>query len=395
MSGLDEKGELLPCPFCGGRDIEIRATKIGDYFAICHSDYEGEMHCGASTDPSRCETPEGAVRRWSRRMPLSAVGQKAGTVEDTQANRERENTAFHDWWKSSGHEADPTFTLTMQNCAHAAWQARALIHAPSVAEAAEPVKVTYTNWRGETSEREIRPLHMWFGATEWHPEPQWLITAKDIGKGVERDFALAGFGHPAPSPVVPSGLEALVERLRERWEATDAPVSKKINRLIKLCREAADAIAALIAERDEALAEIERMTPNFVAYEYLESPAGREVAEAKLAVAEARIIELEAALDSAPECSGMWRCFWNEKAVAQAYENALLRAGNTTGSTPADIITRLMPIADDARKAGINFNPFVDLAKQAFERALEASPDWHGPIDGEMTDEHFDRDERR
>ena len=42
-------------------------------------------------------------------------------------------------------------------------------------------------------------------------------------------------------------------------------------------------------------------------------------------------------------------------------------------SGPADIITRLMPIADDARKAGINFNPFVDLAKQAFERALEAT----------------------
>jgi len=40
MSGLGEKG-LLPCPFCGGRDIQIRATKIGDYFAICHSDYEG------------------------------------------------------------------------------------------------------------------------------------------------------------------------------------------------------------------------------------------------------------------------------------------------------------------------------------------------------------------
>lgn len=34
-------------------------------------------------------------------------------------------------------------------------------------------------------------------------------------------------------------------------------------------------------ERDEALAEIERMTPQFVAYEYLESPAGREIAEAE------------------------------------------------------------------------------------------------------------------
>lgn len=71
------------------------------------------------------------------------------------------------------------------------------------------------------------------------------------------------------------------------------------------------------------------------------------------------------------------------------------RTGYTTGSTPADIIARLMPIADDARKAGINDRPFVDLAKEAYDRAQEASPDWHGPIDGEMTDEHFDRDERR
>ncbi|TGT76754.1 MULTISPECIES: hypothetical protein [unclassified Mesorhizobium] len=36
----------------------------------------------------------------------------------------------------------------------------------------------------------------------------------------------------------------------------------------------------------QALAEIERMTPKYVAYEYLESPAGREVAEARVAVLE-------------------------------------------------------------------------------------------------------------
>lgn len=57
----------------------------------------------------------------------------------------------------------------------------------------KPQRVTYTNWRGETSEREIRPLYLWYGSTEWHPEPQWLITARDCGKGVERDFALSGF----------------------------------------------------------------------------------------------------------------------------------------------------------------------------------------------------------
>lgn len=75
--------------------------------------------------------------------------------------------------------------------------ARPLIEAECMEKVAvngSPQRVIYTNWRGETSEREIHPLYMWFGATEWHPEPQWIITAKDLGKGQERDFALSGFG---------------------------------------------------------------------------------------------------------------------------------------------------------------------------------------------------------
>jgi len=44
-----------------------------------------------------------------------------------------------------------------------------------------------------------------------------------------------------------------------------------------------DALEARLAEQDARIAEleteIERMTPKFVAYEYLESPAKREIAE--------------------------------------------------------------------------------------------------------------------
>lgn len=58
---------LLPCPFCGGVEIEIRPNNIGDYYAICYSNDEGEMWCGASTSDRSCETPEGAIRRWNRR----------------------------------------------------------------------------------------------------------------------------------------------------------------------------------------------------------------------------------------------------------------------------------------------------------------------------------------
>lgn len=49
---------------------------------------------------------------------------------------------------------------------------------------------TYTNWRGETSERKVLPLSIWFGSTEWHPEEQWFIRGTDVEKGEERDFAL-------------------------------------------------------------------------------------------------------------------------------------------------------------------------------------------------------------
>ena len=69
---------------------------------------------------------------------------------------------------------------------------------PSLA-ASEPVTLTYTNWRGETSKRTIKPKYIWFGATEWHPEPQWLLTAFDLEKDAERDFALKDFGSPAPA----------------------------------------------------------------------------------------------------------------------------------------------------------------------------------------------------
>lgn len=63
----------------------------------------------------------------------------------------------------------------------------------------EPVALTYTNWRGETSVRSIIPRGVWFGSTEWHPEPQWLLRAWDTEKDAERDFALKDFGQPAPA----------------------------------------------------------------------------------------------------------------------------------------------------------------------------------------------------
>jgi predicted DNA-binding transcriptional regulator YafY len=56
--------------------------------------------------------------------------------------------------------------------------------------AGREIRIRYRNWRGELSLRRIVPDHIWFGATEWHPEHQWLLDALDLDKGERRSFAI-------------------------------------------------------------------------------------------------------------------------------------------------------------------------------------------------------------
>ena len=53
-----------------------------------------------------------------------------------------------------------------------------------------PMKVRYTNYRGETSNREIQAREIFFGSNEYHPEPQWLMRGIDMERFVERVFAI-------------------------------------------------------------------------------------------------------------------------------------------------------------------------------------------------------------
>lgn len=52
------------------------------------------------------------------------------------------------------------------------------------------VEFLYTNYRGEQAIRRVIPDRIWFGSTEWHREPQWLLDAFDVTRGTERSFAL-------------------------------------------------------------------------------------------------------------------------------------------------------------------------------------------------------------
>lgn len=54
----------------------------------------------------------------------------------------------------------------------------------------EVVKILYTNYRGEKTDRKIIPQKLWFGSTQYHKEKQWLLDAYDLNKKAKRTFAI-------------------------------------------------------------------------------------------------------------------------------------------------------------------------------------------------------------
>ena len=54
----------------------------------------------------------------------------------------------------------------------------------------ESITMRYTNYKGVTSMRDIKPLLVYVGSTDWHTGTQYLLKAWDYGKEAERDFSL-------------------------------------------------------------------------------------------------------------------------------------------------------------------------------------------------------------
>jgi hypothetical protein len=53
------------------------------------------------------------------------------------------------------------------------------------------VAIDYTNYRGERAVRIVVPQRIWWGVNDYHDkEPQWFLTARELRRGVERDFAM-------------------------------------------------------------------------------------------------------------------------------------------------------------------------------------------------------------
>lgn len=55
---------------------------------------------------------------------------------------------------------------------------------------AKEITFRYRNYKGEEGQRRAIPGRIYWGATEWHSEPQWLFDAWDLDKDAHRTFAL-------------------------------------------------------------------------------------------------------------------------------------------------------------------------------------------------------------
>lgn len=57
------------------------------------------------------------------------------------------------------------------------------------------LNVDYTNHRGERRRRNLIPLTLEFGSTNWHPQPQYFLVCVDTEKttGEARHYPLSGF----------------------------------------------------------------------------------------------------------------------------------------------------------------------------------------------------------
>ena len=60
-----------------------------------------------------------------------------------------------------------------------------------MSEPLQGVTIDYTNWRGARRLYRILPFDIRFGSSEWHPEPQWLLSAIDEDDNAKmKEFAL-------------------------------------------------------------------------------------------------------------------------------------------------------------------------------------------------------------
>lgn len=77
----------------------------------------------------------------------------------------------------------------------------------------QEVRFWYTNHRGEFDLRHVRIDTVWYGTTDWYPEPQMLVHGYDFHKEADRDFALIMCNFVLHRPPMPT--DAFLSQLLE------------------------------------------------------------------------------------------------------------------------------------------------------------------------------------
>ncbi|MDQ7775289.1 MAG: hypothetical protein Q4615_04900 [Paracoccus aminovorans] len=134
---------------------------------------------------------------------------------------------------------------------------RCAVQTDEVPSLGTPITMTYRNYRGEIDQRTIVPSRIWFGSTDWHPEPGWLMSAYDLAKAAHRDFALADcqFADLCASgqqvrALTLSKLQAAHVARQDEWCPGQKPdLSFRGNELGGECGEAQNVIKKLERER--------------------------------------------------------------------------------------------------------------------------------------------------
>lgn len=69
------------------------------------------------------------------------------------------------------------------------------------------ITIDYRNHRGVRALREVQPIEVWRGTSEFHDGEQWFLKAAALDRGEVRDFALADILNWATEPApAASGL---------------------------------------------------------------------------------------------------------------------------------------------------------------------------------------------
>jgi hypothetical protein len=54
----------------------------------------------------------------------------------------------------------------------------------------DKIEFDYVNWKGNKGHRRAEIDEFYYGSTEYHPKPQWLLSAFDLDKKEYRIFAM-------------------------------------------------------------------------------------------------------------------------------------------------------------------------------------------------------------